>query len=183
MSKDAANHIKCCSSCQHRKTSHRTPKLPVGDRPVSRPFQCVAIDFVEYKWSSNNSKYGMSVIDHVTRLRVLVTFSDRSAATTVRVVVECVFSVMSQPAGTFHLDQGIEFENGLVKELQSVSGFKKTHTSAYHRARSTLRNKLAMYVNVEHDNWAELLPFLQLADNTTYKKTLEETLHFFYVWP
>ena len=26
MSKDVAKHIKCCSSCQHRKTSHRPPK-------------------------------------------------------------------------------------------------------------------------------------------------------------
>ena len=32
ISEDVANHNKCCSSCQHRKTSHRCPKLPVGHR-------------------------------------------------------------------------------------------------------------------------------------------------------
>ena len=35
-----------------------------------------------------------------------------------------------------------------------------------------------MYVNVKYDNWAELLPFIELAHNTAYNKTLEETSHF-----
>ena len=65
-------------------------------------------------------------------------------------------------------------------------GFEKTRTSAYRpqgnsvleRVHSTMHNMLAMYVNVKYDNWAELLPFIQLAHNTAYNKTLEETPHF-----
>ena len=159
MSKDVAKHLKCCSSCQHRETSHRPPKLPLGHRPVSRPLQCVAIDLVEYKSSSNNSKYVMSVIDHLTRFLVVVAISDKTAATIARVLVEHVFSVFSAPE-TLHSDVGCEFENELVKELQSVFGFKKTRTSAYRpqgnsvleRVHSTMHNMLAMYVNVKHDN-------------------------------
>ena len=71
--------------------------------------------------------------------------------------------------------------------MQSVFGFKKTRTSAYRphgnsvleRVHSTMHNMLAIYVNVKYDNWAELLPFIQLAHNTAYNKTLEETPHFF----
>ena len=37
---------------------------------------------------------------------------------------------------------------------------------------------LAMYSNWACDNWAELLPFVQLAHNTAYSKTLEETPHY-----
>ena len=37
---------------------------------------------------------------------------------------------------------------------------------------------LAMYSNLACDNWAELLPFAQLAHNTAYSKTLEETPHY-----
>ena len=70
MSKDVAKHIKCCSSCQHRETSHRPPKLPVGHRPVPRPFQHVAVDLVDHKSSSNNSKYIMSMIEHLDRFVV-----------------------------------------------------------------------------------------------------------------
>ena len=179
MSKDVATHIKCYSSYQHRKTSHRPPKLPVGHHSVSRPFQCVAIDLVEYKSSSNNSKYVISVIDHLTRF-ILVAISDKKAATIARVLVERVFSVLSAPE-TLHSDLGREFKNELVQELQPLFGFKKTRTSAYRpqgnsvleRVHSTMHNMLAMYVNVKYDNWAELLPFIQLANNTADNKTLE----------
>ena len=37
---------------------------------------------------------------------------------------------------------------------------------------------LAMYSNLSCDNWAELLPFVQLAHNTAYSTTLQETPHF-----
>ena len=41
-----------------------------------------------------------------------------------------------------------------------------------------MHNTLAMYVNVTYDNWAELQPLIQLARNTAYNMTLEETPHF-----
>ena len=96
-----------------------------------------------------------------------------------------LFSVFSAPE-TLHSDLGCEFENELVKELQSVFGFKKTRTSAYRPlgnsvlecVHSTMHNMLAMYVDVKYDNWAEFLPFIQLAHNTAYNKMLEETPHF-----
>ena len=36
---------------------------------------------------------------------------------------------------------------------------------------------LAMYVDVKYDDWAELLPMIQLAHTTAYNKTLEGTPH------
>ena len=87
----------------------------------------------------------------MTRFLVLVAISDKSAATIARVVVERVFSVFSAPE-TLHSDQGSEFENEVVKELQSVFTFKMTRTSAYRpqgnsvleRVHSTLDNILAV---------------------------------------
>ena len=185
MSKDVAEYIKCCLSCQHRKTSRRSPPLPVGHRPVDRPFQCVAIDLVEYKSVSKGCKYVLSVIDHLTRFLILVPVPNKRATTIAQALVEHVFSVFSPPE-TLHSDQGTEFENELVKELQAVFGFRKTRTSAYRpqgnsvleRVHSTLHNMLAMYANAKFDNWADLLPFVQLAHNTAYNQTLEETPHY-----
>ena len=37
---------------------------------------------------------------------------------------------------------------------------------------------LAMYSNLACDIWAELLPFVQLAHNSAYSKTLEESFHY-----
>ena len=128
----------------------------------------------------------MTVVDHLTSFLVLVAISDKSAAKIACVLEERIFSVFSAP-DTLHSDLGNEFEHELVKELQCIFEFKKRRTSAYRpqgnsmleRAHSTMHDMLAMYVNVKYDNWAELLPFIQLAHNTAYNKTLEETPHFF----
>ena len=65
-------HCQECVAFQNPKTSHRTPKLPVGHRPIFRPFQCVATDLVEYKASKQGFHYVLSVIDHLTRFLILV---------------------------------------------------------------------------------------------------------------
>ena len=83
-------------------------------------------------------------------------------------------------------DRRKEFESYLVKELQSVFGYKKTRAAAFRpqgnsvleRVHSTVHNMLAMYSNLSFDNWAELLPFVLLAHNTAYSTTLQETPHF-----
>ena len=182
---DVQHHVNSCLSCQHRKTSHRPPKLPTGHRPVERSFQCVAVDLVEYKTLSEGNRFILSVIDHLTRFVILIAIKNKEATTVVRNLVDRVFSVFGPPE-TLHSDQGTEFENQLVKELQSVFGYKKTRTAAYRpqgnsvleRVHSTVHNMLAMYSNLACDNWAELLSFVQLAHNTAYSSTLEETPHY-----
>lgn len=185
MHSDVQQHVNSCISCQHRKTSHRPPALPVGHRPVERPFQCVAVDLVEYKSASEGNRYILSVIDHFTRFVILIAIKNKEATTIVRNLMDRVFSIFGPPE-TLHSDQGTEFENQLVKELQNVFGYSKTRTAAYRpqgnsvleRVHSTLHSMLAMYSNLACDNWAELLPFVQLAHNTAYSSTLHETPHY-----
>ena len=38
-----------------------------------------------------------------------------------------------------------------------------------------MQNMLAMYCEVAHDDWVQLLPFVQMAHNTAYSSTLHET--------
>ena len=125
---------------------------------------------------SQGNRFILSV--HFIRFVVLKPIKDKAARTIVRHLIERVFSVFGPPE-TLHSDQGKEFENELVKELQSVFGYKKTRTAAFRpqgnsvleRAHSTVHNMLAMYSNLSFDNWAELLPFVQLAHNTAYSTT------------
>ena len=121
--------IEACLSRQHRKSSHRPPKLPVGHRAVTRAFQRVAIDLVECKRLSQGNRFILSVIDHLTRFVILIPIKGKTARTIVRHLIERVFSVFGPPE-TLHSDQGKESENKLVKGLQSVFGYKKTRTAA-----------------------------------------------------
>ena len=81
MSTDARTHIEACLSCKHRKSSHRPTKTPVGHRPVTRAFQCVAVDYVDCKGLSQGNRFILSVIDHLTRFVVLIPMKDKAART------------------------------------------------------------------------------------------------------
>ena len=124
MPTDVHPHVETCLSCQRRKSFYRPPKLPVGHRPVTRAFQCVAVDIVESKSMSESNRFILSVIDHLTRFVILVDIKDMAARTIVRHLIERVSSVFGSPE-TLHSDQGDEFDNELVRELQSVLGIRK----------------------------------------------------------
>ena len=187
MQGDIQSHCTSCDACQRRKTPHRRPPLPTGHVPVERPFQRVAIDLVEYNTVSQGCKYGLSVIDHMTRLVNLATVPNKEATTISRTLVDRVFSVFGVPELLLHSDMGKYFESQLVKELQTVFGYKKTRTTPYRpqgnsileRVHSTMYNMLAMYCDVADDDWAQLLPFVQkTVHNTAYSSTLQETPHY-----
>ena len=92
--------------------SRRTPQLPVGHCEVSRVFQCVAVDLVEYKSISRGNRYVLSVIDHLTRFVVLIAVPDKLATTIARQLVTRVISVFGPPE-TILSDQDREFENAV----------------------------------------------------------------------
>ena len=46
------------------------------------------------------------------------------------------------------------------------------------RMHSTLHAMLSMYSNIAQNNWAEVLPFIQLAHNTSFSSTMHETPFF-----
>ena len=93
MHTDVRQHVDDSLSCQHRKTSRRPPKLPVGRRPVTRSVQCVAVDLVEYKSVSEGNQHILSAIDHLTRFSILIAIRSKEATTIVRNLVELTRSM------------------------------------------------------------------------------------------
>ena len=100
-----------------------------------------------------------------------------------KALVERMFGIFGPPE-TLHSDQGPEFENKVVKQLQDVFGYKKTKTTPYcpqgnsvreRSMHSTLHAMLSVYSNIVQNNWAEVLPFIQLARNTSFSSTMHET--------
>ena len=100
-------------------------------------------------------------------------------STVARALVQRVFTFFFAPKA-LHSDQGPEFENDLVRELQYVFGFKKTRTLPYRpqgnsvleSVHSTMHNMLATRANMKCDSWVELILFAQLAHNTITIKRL-----------
>ena len=116
---------------------------------------------------------------------MLVALPDKNEQTIAKALVERVFGIFGPPE-TLHSDQGPEFENKVAKQLQNVFGCEKNKTTSYRpqgnsvseRMHSTLHALLSMYSNVVQNNWAEVLPFIQLAHNTSFRTTMHETPFF-----
>ena len=123
--------------------------------------------------------YALTIIDDFTRFAALIALPDKKEQTIAKALVERVFSNFGPPEA-LHSDQGPEFKNIVVKQLQDVFGYKKTKTTPYRpqgnsvseRMLSTLHVMLSMYSNIARNNWAEVLPFIQLAHNTSYSTTM-----------
>ena len=122
--------------------------------------------------------HALTVIDHFTRFVVLVALQDRKEQTIAKAFAERVFGIFGPPED--------KVENKVVKQLQDVFGYKKTKTTPYRpqvnsvseRMRPTLHDMLSVYSNIAHNNWAEVLPFIQLAHNTFFSTIMHETSFF-----
>lgn len=86
MHSNVAEHVyrKLCLSCQRRKTSHRPPTLPTRHRPVTKPFQVVAVDLVEHKSKSKGNCLVLSIIGHPTRHLITIPIKSVMLDTTPR---------------------------------------------------------------------------------------------------
>ena len=177
-------------ACQLRKTPHRRAKLPTGQLPVDSPFQRVPIDLVNYKTESVSPtrlecSYALIIIDHLTRFAVLVALTVKKEQFIVKAIVERVFGILGQ-LETLDSDQGPEFENKVVKQLQDVFGYKKTKTTPYRPQDNSVLERMylilhamfSVYSNIAQNNWAEVLPFIHLARNTSFSLMMYETPFF-----
>ena len=113
----------------------------------------------EYSSISRKLCGGIRTVEIITRFAVLVALSDKKEQTIAKALVERVFGIFGPPE-VLHSDQGPEFENEVVKQLQNVFGCKKIKTtpcrpqgnSVSERMHSTLHAMLSMYSNIAHNN-------------------------------
>ena len=90
---------------------------------------------------------------------MLVALPDKKEQTIANALVEQVSGIFGPPE-TLHSDQGPEFENKVVKQLQDVFGNKETKTTPYRpqgnrvseRMHSTLHAMLSMLLLFSHIN-------------------------------
>ena len=81
--------------------------------------------------------------------------------------------------GYIHSDQGRQFESELYQEVCFLLDIKKTRTTPYHpqsdgmveRFNKTLEGLLRAFVNKEHSDWDERLPYVLMA----YRSSVNET--------
>ena len=100
------------------------------------------------------------------------------AVTVARILVDEVITRFGIPE-RIHSDQGAQFESNLFSELCKLLQIEKTRTTPYHpqsdgmveRFNRTLTKMISMFVDDNHRNWDEQIPYVMMA----YRATEHET--------
>ncbi|CAM9650483.1 unnamed protein product [Laminaria digitata] len=68
------------------------------------------------------------MMDHLTRFTLLTQIPNKSADTVAKAMIDRIVGIFDPPA-ILRSDQGPEFDNKIIFQLQSILGYKKTRSS------------------------------------------------------
>ena len=176
---DVRLYIRGCDFCSRKKRPIPTKRAPMGIVQSSFPMERIATDILgELPETKNGNKYILVVSDYFSKWTESFPMPNMEAETVVKLIVEEVITRFGMPA-YIHSDQGRQYESNLFHEMCRVLNIKKTRTTPYHpqsdgmveKFNGTLAKMLSAYVNDNHDDWDEYLPYVMMA----YRSAEHET--------
>lgn len=179
MTKDVEEWCVQCKRCGLRKTPTNRVSAPLVPICSKYPLHIVSVDFLSIEPARSGAGNVLVMVDHFTRYAVAVPTMNQTAVTT----AEALWRHFIQPFGGFdqlHSDQGPNFESKVVKELCSLYGIRKTHTTPYHpagngqceRFNRTLLSMLGTLAEVQKEDWDNhVAELVQAYNNTPHPST------------
>ena len=167
------NKIKSCKRCVVAKSPHLPESAPLHPISTSQPMELICVDFLSVEPSGGCGNI-LVVTDHFSKYAQAYATRNQTARTTARVLYDNFIVHYGFP-GKLHSDQGPNFESQVIKELCSLAGVKKFHTTPYHpmgngiteRYNRTLLNMLRSLSVDQKSKWKTFLPSLTHAYNCT----------------
>ena len=184
MRTDIARWTRGCLVCATHSTG-RAPRPPLTPLPVAGPFDRVGVDVVQLPRSHDGNQYAVVYMDYLTKWPEVFPVPDQSAATVARLLVEEIVSRHGVPAEILS-DRGRSFLSGLMKEVETLLGFHKVNTTAYHpqtdglveRFNRTLISMLAKTAERGGRDWDRHLPYVLFAYRASPQSSTEESPFF-----
>lgn len=171
MTDDIARWCQTCLPCQQRKPGPGRGKAPMRHCHVYGPMECIAIDLMgPLPITDNGNQYIMVVSDYFSKWTEAYPLKEHCAQTVADKLVTEFICRFGTPY-RIHTDQGREFESKLFAGMCELLEISKTRTTPYHpqsdgmveRYNRTLQQTLSMFVNENHDDWDDHLPYVTMA--------------------
>ena len=176
---DVRSYIAGCEKCSKRKGPIPSKSAPMQIVRSGYPMERIAVDILgEFPVTERGNKYVLVVGDYFTKWTECFAMSNMEAETVAKLIVNEVISRFGIP-NKIHSDQGKQFESKLFGEMCRLLQIIKTRTTTYHpqsdgmveRFNRTLASMISTFVNENHTDWDELLPYVTMA----YRATEHET--------
>lgn len=181
---DVARYVKTCRDCQRRKTP---PTRPAGllqpIEPPWKPFQQIGMDLLgPFPTSTCGNRWIVVATDYLTRYAETAALASGNAIEVARFFIKNIVLRHGAPE-VLITDRGTAFTAELTQQILHLSHTSHRRTTAYHpqtnglteRLNKTLADMLAMYVDVGHKTWDEVLPYVTFAYNTAPQETTQMT--------
>ena len=154
-------YCRSCESCQKHNYAVIHNRAPMKSIVVSRRNQIWVLDFMgPFKTSSHGNSYivlGLDAQDKWLEGAATPSFNAQITATFTFNQIICRNGMVER----ILTDQGVSFENALLRELCLLCGTDKLHSSTYHamghglieRVNRVVKPNLAKFVNDKEDDW------------------------------
>jgi len=181
MFRDVKHWINSCSSCASKKIPRGKPYGLLQPMVAAEPFEMIAIDlFGPITESKRGNKYIVVISDYLTRYVITEAIPADTTEEVIKVLVEKVFTIHGPPSKLLS-DRGGQFLSKIAQQIYKLLEIKKVNTTHYRpqtdglveRFNQTMAAMISMYINSDHDNWDQLLPWLTYAYNTSVQESLK----------
>ena len=179
MGKDLKRWCRECDSCARAKPGPGRGRAPIQHISAFQPMSVMAVDILgPLVTTRNGNNYIIVCGDYYTKWKEAFAVPDHQAMTVADKLITEVFLRFGFPS-QLHSDQGREFESQLFKSMCTLLGVDKTRTCPYNpksdgmieRYNRSLLTMLSMFVNDNHDDWDEQLPYVMAAYRATEHKS------------
>ncbi|KAL4135986.1 hypothetical protein QTP88_007560 [Uroleucon formosanum] len=173
-------YIASCSSCQKNKSNNTTTHQPmVITTTASKPFERIYLDIVgPLTVSEKQNSYILTIQDDLTKFSSAFPLHSHDAQNVAKALVEGFICQHGIPE-IILTDCGTKFLSKLFKECCKLLEIEKLNTTPYHpqtngsleRSYRTLAEYLRHYVDKDHKNWDNYIPYAMFVYNTTVHLT------------
>jgi hypothetical protein len=185
--KNCKFYVQSCDQCQRNKYGTKMPYGKINSLKMPQtPWEMLQIDFAELPTSKEGYNMVFVVIDAYSRYSYFIpTYKTVTAAQVADLLIKKVILVHGLPKKIISdLDSKFtsKFWKSFLKQLDISADFStvRHHQSngLVERTIRTLKELIRCYINFNHNNWCEFLPYLQFAYNNSYSQTTGFTPHF-----